>query len=351
MRHAENERYGLHDGSGERNSRRRRLVARHEPAVRVRGRRGEGQDRVRVLQQAADVVARRVAEQRVLPVLVIEEVVDPLPEALVRMHARAVVAVHRLRHERHDEAVLRGDVLDDVLVLHNPVRHVHERREAHVDLGLAGGAHLVVVHLDLDAGLLEREHHARAQVLQLVGRRDREVALLETRAVREVRGVVGARVPDAFVRVDVVVAVVRALVEAERVEDVELDLRSPVRGVRDARRRQVRFGLARDVARIAAVGLARDRVDDIGDDVHRLHVEDRIDERCARVEDQQHVALVDRLETADRAAVEADALSEQPFRELLDRDGKVLPRAGQVDEAEVDDLDPGLFGHLDDVLR
>ena len=45
----------------------------------------------------------------------------------------------------------RADVLDDVLVEHELVGHRQHGVEAHVDLGLAGGADLVVLHLDLDA--------------------------------------------------------------------------------------------------------------------------------------------------------------------------------------------------------
>jgi hypothetical protein len=56
----------------------------------------------------------------------------------------------------------------------------------------------VVMHLDGDARRDHRADHLRAEVLQLVGGRDREVALLETRAVRQVRRTVRSRVPDAF---------------------------------------------------------------------------------------------------------------------------------------------------------
>ena len=48
------------------------------------------------------------------------------------------------------------DVLDDVLEDHQVVGRLQQRAEAEVDLGLAGGAHLVVLHLDLDAGVDQR---------------------------------------------------------------------------------------------------------------------------------------------------------------------------------------------------
>ena len=65
---------------------------------------------------------------------------------------------------------------------------LQQRVEAHVDLGLAGGADLVVVHLDLDADLLELQDHLglrRSWNWSIGGQR--EVALLVARLVAEVR--------------------------------------------------------------------------------------------------------------------------------------------------------------------
>src|SRR5207253_7455616 len=66
---------------------------------------------------------------------------------------------------------------------------------------------------------------------------------------------------------------------------------------------------------------------------------------------EEHVALVDVLEAADRRAIEADAIGEEALRELFDRNGKMLPRARQVDEPQVDDLDALILRELENVLR
>ena len=220
---------------------------------------------------------------------------------------------------------------------------VAQRVEAHVDLGLARGADLVVLHLDRDADLLERQQHLGAEVLVLVHRRDREVPLLVADLVPEVRGAVelglAPGVPHALDRVEEVVARVLVLVEARRVEDVELGFGPEVRGVGDAGAREVVLGLLRDVARVAAVGLAGDRVLHEAVDVQRLVLRERVDHRGVGIGDQEHVRLLDLLEAADRRAVEAEAVLEDVLGQLVGRDREVLHEPGQVAEADVDDVD------------
>ena len=175
-----------------------------------------------MLQQPADVVAAHLAGQRVA--VLIEELVDPInPERLVDVHAGAVVLEQRLGHEGHGVAVLIGDVLDDVLVEHHLVGHVDQGLEAHVNLGLAGRGDLVVLHLDLDAGLDELQHHVGAEILELVHRWHREVAALVAGTESEVGAAVPtggavhpvrAAIPDTLFRIDVVEPAVGGLAEA-----------------------------------------------------------------------------------------------------------------------------------------
>jgi hypothetical protein len=185
--------------------------------------------------------------------------------------------------------------------------------------------------------------------LQLVGWRDREVALLVAGPVGQVGAGVGTRVPDPFLGVDEVVAALRVLVEADAVEDVELRLGAPVADVGDAGLGQVGLGLLGDVAGVARVALAGDRIDDVADQVQSRHLQDRIDCRAVRVGDQEHVALVDGLEAPDARTVEAHAVGEHVFLEPAERHAEVLPGAGEVNEAQVHHLDasrPCLLQHL-----
>ncbi len=233
------------------------------------------------------------------------------------VHAGAVVLEDRLGHEGDGLAVAAGHVLRDVLVEHDLVGHAQQGVEAHVDLGLPGGAHLVVVHLDLDARPGHLEDHLAAQVLVVVGGRDREVALLVAGLVAEVAtALLGARVPRALDRVDEVVGGELVLVEADRVEDVELALRTPVRALRDAAAPQVRLGLAGDVARVAGVGLAGHRVADKAVEDQRGVLRERVEDRGGGVGEQEHVRLLDLLEATDRGAVEPEPLLERVLVEL-----------------------------------
>ena len=54
------------------------------------------------------------------------------------------------------------------------------------------------MNLDVDAGLDQLEDDLRAEILQLVGRRDREIALLVAGPVRHVGLAVLAGIPHAF---------------------------------------------------------------------------------------------------------------------------------------------------------
>ncbi len=138
-----------------------------------------------VLEQATDVPAGDVGESAVAG-LVVEQRLAVGPEGLVRVHAGAVVAEERLRHEGGRLAPLVGGVLDDVLELQDVVGRVHHGVEAVVDLALAGGADLVVAALEDQAGVDQLEADVVAEVGVLVDRADGEVATLVRRGVAEV---------------------------------------------------------------------------------------------------------------------------------------------------------------------
>ena len=237
------------------------------------------------------------------------------------MHAAAVVAKQGLGHEGHRLVVTLGDVLDDVLVHQQVVRHLHQVLEPQVDLRLPGGRHLVMLGLHVETAVDHGLHHFVADIHQLVGGRHREIAFLVTELVAQVRTLAGglrvlAPVPLPLDAVEVVETAVLRLIEAHVVKDEELRLRPEVRRVGDARALQVVHGLARDIARIARVILASDRVLDVADHRDRGHRGERIDKRRFGLGHDQHVALVDRLPPADAGAVEPQTVLKNVFRQL-----------------------------------
>ena len=199
---------------------------------------------------------RAMSDRPAVALLVEEQRLAALPQRLVAVHARAVVLEDRLRHERHRLARRPRHVLDDVLVEHELVGHRQQRVEAHVDLGLAGGADLVVLHLDLDADALERQDHLGAEVLVAgpsAGRGSSPPCTAAcsrgsaTRRARS-RGPSSTR-PRPSRRSS---SPSTGSGRSARVEDVELGLGPEVGGVGDAGALEVLLGLLRDVARVAA---------------------------------------------------------------------------------------------------
>ena len=95
------------------------------------------------------------------------------------MHAAAVVLEDRLGHERDCLAATPRYVLADVLVPHELIGHLQQRRIVHVDLALPRGGHLVMVRFDNDADLAHLVDHFSAKIVVGVGRADRKVPAFE----------------------------------------------------------------------------------------------------------------------------------------------------------------------------
>jgi hypothetical protein len=81
----------------------RGFVARHQALVAVGGRVRDRVQRTGVLDDAADVEQREFRQAGIA--VAGEQVLAVLPDRLVHVHARAVVADDRLRHERGRLAV------------------------------------------------------------------------------------------------------------------------------------------------------------------------------------------------------------------------------------------------------
>ena len=121
-------------------------------------------------------------------------------------------------------------------------------------------------------------------------------------------------------------------------------------GVADAGGLQVGLGLLGDAARVAVVGFAGDRIENVAEDDHGRLGEERVHVDRVRVGHQHHVGLVDGLPAGDRRAVEHDAVGEHVLVDLGDVHGDVLQLALRVGEAQVDELDVVVLDLLQDVF-
>ena len=325
----------------------RRFEARDQALVGVGQRVREGVQRLRVLDDAADVVQRDLRQVGIA--IACENRLAGLPDGLVHMHAAAVVAIDRLRHEGRGLAVAVGDVVDHILVDLHVVGLLHQRAELRAELMLRL-RHLVVVFLAGDAHLDHGREHFGAQVHFAIDRVHREIAALHARAVAHIafRVVlhVGARALD---RVEAEVAEIAARAELHIVEHEELGLGAEERRVADAGGLQIGLGALRGGARVARVHLAGRRLDDVAEQDHLRLGGERIHAGRLGVRHQDHVGLVDRLPAGDRGAVEHDAFLEDLGLDRGDVLRGVLPLAARVGEAEVNVFDAVLLDHLHDL--
>ena len=105
-----------------------------------------------MLQNSADIPTCRL-RQVGISALAEEQRLAGFPEALMNVHATAVVVEHRLRHERGCFAVSLGHVSNNVFVGHGVVRGLNQLGEFHAQFVLSSTSHFVVVLFDGDPQL------------------------------------------------------------------------------------------------------------------------------------------------------------------------------------------------------
>ena len=137
----------------------RRLIARHQALVGVGRRVGEGVAGLGMLDHAADEIEAELGEIGILIAGHLRLAV--LPDREVAMHARAVVAEDRLRHEGGRLAIGMRHIVDHIFIDLHLVGHGDQRVEFHAELVLGGG-HFVMVLLDGDAHLAPSPRASRS---------------------------------------------------------------------------------------------------------------------------------------------------------------------------------------------
>ena len=163
-------------------------------------------------------------------------------------------------------------------------------------------------------------------------------------------GIISAGVVGAFDAVDFIEAAVHRVFEANVVEDEEFEFRSENGGVADAGLFQIGLGATCGRTRIAAIGLACARLDDVTEKDKLFLRRKRIHDSARAIGQQRHVGFVDVFPAGDRRSVEHDAVRQHVFVHGTDRLGCVLPLAAGVGEPEVHVLDVVFLNHLEDVF-
>ena len=221
------------------------------------------------------------------------------------MHTVAVVANHRLRHERRRLAVGMGNIHDRIFHDLHFVGFFHQRIEFNTYFALTGGRDLVVVHLRFNAHILHRQTHRRAQVLQRIDWRNRKIPALDARAMAEITILIGLfRIPAGLAGVDFVKRAGHLHAPAHIVKNKEFVLRPKKRLVRDAGRFEVDLRALRQRSRVALVALHGIRFDNIATQIDGRIFTKNIHDRRVRVRHQDHVGLVDALPAVYRGAIE-----------------------------------------------
>jgi len=265
------------------------------------------------------------------------------------VHARAVVAENRLRHEGGRLAICMCDLVNNILVDLHVVGAAGQLFELHAEFVLCSG-HFVVVLLGRNTHFVHHGQHLGADVLCAIDRRNREVTALGARTVAQVAGFVfGTHVGRQFGAVEDETCVVRVGIEANIVEHEEFGFGTNVNGVSESTRLDVGFCLLGRHARVAVVAFAGDRVDDVAEDCHGGLSKERVHVSGFRIEDQHHVGLVDGLPAGNGRAVESNAFSEHVFVNKCSVHGDVLHLTARVGKAQIDEFNVLFLNFLQDV--
>ena len=155
-----------------------------------------------------------------------------------------------------------------------------------------------------------------------------------------------AGVPDALFGINIVIAAVSILIVADVVKNIEFQLWSPVADVGNSCALEVTFGLLGDIAGIAAITLASNGVEHVAGQTEGRNPEDRIDIGSFRICDQQHVAFMNQLKSANAGAIEADSLVKQVLVQVFHWQRKMLPDARQVHKLQIDNFDSCVLGRF-----
>ena len=298
-----------------------RFIARHKALIGIDERIGDRRHAAHMAQQSRDK-AVRLPGKLLHSVRIEKDILPVLKQRHIRMHAAAVDAVDRLRHERGMEAAHLRNRLDRHAERHDIVRRAEGVGIAEVDFVLSLG-NLVVARLDLEPELLEHQADLAPHVPAAVDGRHIEVP-------RRIRG---ARRGTALV---------------VRLKQEKLHLRPDVERIAEGLRLFQR--LFQNIARVAdkrrAVRIIH--VADHARGLARMRLPRQHGERV-QIGTQILVGLMDAREALDGAAVDRTFVVHGLF-DLRPRDRDVLELPENVGKLQTDKFDVLFVDDADDVV-
>ena len=210
-----------------------------------------------MFQETADIIPAKLAGESIA-FGIEEEVFAIFPDALMHMHAGAVILEERLGHESGGIAILHRHILADIFVKQGLIGLPGQGIKADAELGLSGSGHLMMMGLDGDTALRHHLGYPGAQVLLAVGGWDREITFLIADTIAQVMAAfVFTGIPDAFFGIDKIIALMAILFEANIFKNEELQFRSKVTGIANAAFFEISFSLLGHIARVSGIAACR----------------------------------------------------------------------------------------------
>ena len=111
------------------------------------------------------------------------------------VHPRAVVFKQRFGHEGNRMPMPVRHIFQDILEPHELIPHFQQGLKPHIDLGLTGCGHLMVMGLNIDAETLQGQNHFGSEILEFIHGGYREIPFLGSRFVSEIRALFSTGIP------------------------------------------------------------------------------------------------------------------------------------------------------------
>ena len=172
-----------------------------------------------------------------------------------------------------------GYVVHHVFENLRPIGALDQRAEHGANFALTGSRHFVVMHFNRNANGFQGEHHGRADIVQAIDWRNREITAFYRRTVTRTAATFNllARTPCGFLGMDLEVAAGHIDAPLNGVENEEFRLRPEIGGITDTGGFQIGFGTLGNRAWIAVVTTAISRIYHVASNYNGGFIEEWID--------------------------------------------------------------------------